>query len=73
MIGFCAGPDLQFSQGLLYILDEVLIAGELHESSKKTVARLVAAHVAKEEANSMSNIIPQATKHVAEGSQFDTH
>ncbi|GJR56658.1 F-box associated domain containing protein [Tanacetum coccineum] len=50
-----------------YILDEVLIAGELQESSKKTVARLVAAQdslveVAKEEANSISNIIAQATK-----------
>ncbi|RWR73280.1 AP-1 complex subunit sigma-2 [Cinnamomum micranthum f. kanehirae] len=27
-----------------YILDELLIAGELQESSKKTVARLIAAH-----------------------------
>ncbi|XP_071702510.1 AP-1 complex subunit sigma-1 isoform X1 [Rutidosis leptorrhynchoides] len=50
-----------------YILDEVLIAGELQESSKKTVARLVAAQdslveAAKEEANSISNIIAQATK-----------
>ncbi|KAI7757593.1 hypothetical protein M8C21_016503 [Ambrosia artemisiifolia] len=50
-----------------YILDEVLIAGELQESSKKTVARLVATQdslveAAKEEANSISNIIAQATK-----------
>ncbi|KVH88876.1 Adaptor protein complex, sigma subunit, partial [Cynara cardunculus var. scolymus] len=50
-----------------YILDEVLIAGELQESSKKTVARLVApqdslVEAAKEEANSISNIIAQATK-----------
>ncbi|GJU49782.1 AP-1 complex subunit sigma-1 [Tanacetum coccineum] len=48
-------------------MDEVLIAGELQESSKKTVARLVAAQdslveVAKEEANSISNIIAQETK-----------
>lgn len=28
-----------------YILDEILIAGELQESSKKTVARLIAAQV----------------------------
>lgn len=28
-----------------YILDEVLIAGELQESSKKTIARLIAAQV----------------------------
>lgn len=28
-----------------YILDELLIAGELQESSKKTVARLIAAQV----------------------------
>ncbi|KAI3692265.1 hypothetical protein L6452_32079 [Arctium lappa] len=50
-----------------YILDEILIAGELQESSKKTVARLVSAQdslveAAKEEANSISNIIAQATK-----------
>ncbi|KAK3009675.1 hypothetical protein RJ639_013664, partial [Escallonia herrerae] len=49
-----------------YILDEILIAGELQESSKKTVARLVAAQdslveAAKEEASSLSNIIAQAT------------
>ncbi|KAL9319495.1 hypothetical protein ACSQ67_011334 [Phaseolus vulgaris] len=50
-----------------YILDEILIAGELQESSKKTVARLIAAQdslveTAKEEASSLSNIIAQATK-----------
>ncbi|KAF3434927.1 hypothetical protein FNV43_RR22014 [Rhamnella rubrinervis] len=50
-----------------YILDEILIAGELQESSKKTVARLIAAQdslveTAKEQASSISNIIAQATK-----------
>ncbi|KAF2314598.1 hypothetical protein GH714_027858 [Hevea brasiliensis] len=50
-----------------YILDELLIAGELQESSKKTVARLIAAQdslveTAKEQASSISNIIAQATK-----------
>lgn len=50
-----------------YILDEILIAGELQESSKKTVARLIAAQdslveTAKEQASSISNIITQATK-----------
>ncbi|KAK3003703.1 hypothetical protein RJ639_018258, partial [Escallonia herrerae] len=50
-----------------YILDEILIAGELQESSNKTVARLVAVQdslveAAKEEASSLSNIIAQATK-----------
>ncbi|KAG8657683.1 AP-1 complex subunit sigma-2 isoform X2 [Manihot esculenta] len=50
-----------------YILDELLIAGELQESSKKTVARLIAAQdslveAAKEQASSISNIIAQATK-----------
>ncbi|XP_049370732.1 AP-1 complex subunit sigma-1 isoform X2 [Solanum verrucosum] len=50
-----------------YILDELVIAGELQESSKKTVARLIAAQdslveAAKEEASSLSNIIAQATK-----------
>lgn len=30
-----------------YILDEILLAGELQESSKKTVARLIAAQVLK--------------------------
>ncbi|RDX76094.1 AP-1 complex subunit sigma-2, partial [Mucuna pruriens] len=49
-----------------FILDELLIAGELQESSKKTVARLIAAQdslveTAKEEASSLSNIIAQAT------------
>ncbi|KAH7678673.1 Adaptor protein complex sigma subunit protein [Dioscorea alata] len=50
-----------------YILDEILIAGELQESSKKTIARLIAAQdslveTAKEQANSISNVIAQATK-----------
>ncbi|XP_020091570.1 AP-1 complex subunit sigma-1 isoform X2 [Ananas comosus] len=50
-----------------YILDEILLAGELQESSKKTVARLIAAQdslveTAKEQASSISNIIAQATK-----------
>ncbi|KAK2973280.1 hypothetical protein RJ640_015681 [Escallonia rubra] len=50
-----------------YILDEILIAGELQESSKKTVARLIAAQdslveTAKEQASSLSNMIAQATK-----------
>ncbi|CAN0838442.1 AP-1 complex subunit sigma-2, partial [Linum grandiflorum] len=50
-----------------YILDELLIAGELQESSKKTVAKLISAQdslveAAKEEASSISNIIAQATK-----------
>ncbi|KAJ0716116.1 putative adaptor protein complex, sigma subunit [Helianthus annuus] len=60
--------DLIFSfQKAYYMLDEILIAGELQESSKKTVARLVSAQdslveAAKEEANSISNIIAQATK-----------
>ncbi|KAG5074160.1 hypothetical protein JHK84_055391 [Glycine max] len=53
-----------------YILDEILIAGELQESSKKTVARLIAAQDslvenAKEEASSFSNIIAQATNGVS--------
>ncbi|KAK3145702.1 hypothetical protein QOZ80_3AG0211080 [Eleusine coracana subsp. coracana] len=50
-----------------FILDEVLIAGELQESNKKAVLRLVTAQdtmveAAKEEASSLSNIIAQATK-----------
>ncbi|KAF8409848.1 hypothetical protein HHK36_002366 [Tetracentron sinense] len=50
-----------------YILDELLIAGELQEPSKKTVARLIAAQdslveTAKEQASSISNMIAQATK-----------
>ncbi|CAL9114822.1 unnamed protein product [Musa textilis] len=50
-----------------YILDEILIAGELQESSKKTVARLIAAQdslveAAKEQASSVSNMIAQVTK-----------
>ncbi|XVF74032.1 hypothetical protein PTKIN_Ptkin13bG0029100 [Pterospermum kingtungense] len=50
-----------------YILDELLIAGELQESSKRTVLRLVDAQdsiveVAKEQASLVGNIIAQATK-----------
>ena len=30
-----------------YILDEVLLAGELQETSKKSVARVIAAQVSK--------------------------
>ncbi|KAF7846773.1 hypothetical protein BT93_L3769 [Corymbia citriodora subsp. variegata] len=50
-----------------YILDELLIAGELQELSKKTVARLIAAQdslveAVKEEQSSISTIIAQATK-----------
>ncbi|KAK8488317.1 hypothetical protein V6N12_063781 [Hibiscus sabdariffa] len=50
-----------------FILDELLLAGELQESSKKTVARLVAGQdslveTAKEQASAISNIIAHATK-----------
>ncbi|XP_065854992.1 AP-1 complex subunit sigma-1-like [Euphorbia lathyris] len=50
-----------------YILDEILIAGELQESSKRTVMRLMNAHdslveMAKEQATSISNMIAQVTK-----------
>ncbi|CAA6656364.1 unnamed protein product [Spirodela intermedia] len=50
-----------------FILDEILIAGELQEPSKRIVSRLIAAQdklveTAKEEASSLSNIIAQATK-----------
>jgi len=50
-----------------YILDEVLLSGELQESSKKAVARVLAAQdtlveAAKEQAGSISNMIAQATK-----------
>nr|CAB3497732.1 unnamed protein product [Digitaria exilis] len=50
-----------------FILDEVLIAGELQESNKKAVLRLVTTQdalveAAKEEASSLRNIIAQATK-----------
>ncbi|KAK8659629.1 hypothetical protein V6N13_029826 [Hibiscus sabdariffa] len=52
-----------------FILDELLLAGELQESSKKTVARLVAGQdslveTAKEQASAISNIIAHATKKV---------
>ncbi|KAK6940497.1 AP complex, mu/sigma subunit, partial [Dillenia turbinata] len=50
-----------------FILDELLLAGELQESSKRSVARIVAAQDAlvetsKEQASSISYIIAQATK-----------
>ncbi|KAJ6731255.1 AP COMPLEX SUBUNIT SIGMA [Salix viminalis] len=49
-----------------YILDEILIAGEVQESNKRSVIRLVRAHdslveTAKEQANPLSNMLPQAT------------
>ncbi|KVH89840.1 Adaptor protein complex, sigma subunit [Cynara cardunculus var. scolymus] len=49
-----------------YILDEILIAGELQESSKKAIHRLIAAHdsiveTAKVESNTVSSIIAQVT------------
>ncbi|KAL0313805.1 UNVERIFIED_CONTAM: AP-1 complex subunit sigma-2 [Sesamum angustifolium] len=50
-----------------YILEEILLAGELQESSKKSVARLIGAQDclvedAKEQASSIKNMIAQATK-----------
>ncbi|TXG51831.1 hypothetical protein EZV62_021000 [Acer yangbiense] len=50
-----------------YILDEILIAGELQESSKRVVGRLIDAQdslveIAKEQASLVSSIIAQATK-----------
>ncbi|KAK7276587.1 hypothetical protein RIF29_17730 [Crotalaria pallida] len=50
-----------------FILDEILLAGAMQETSKRTTLRLIAAQedlveVAKEEASSLSNIIAQATK-----------
>ncbi|KAM7253136.1 hypothetical protein ACFE04_025754 [Oxalis oulophora] len=50
-----------------YILDEVVIAGELQESSKKTIIRLIDAQdafveLAKEQASMIGNIIAQANK-----------
>ncbi|KAL0440568.1 UNVERIFIED_CONTAM: AP-1 complex subunit sigma-2 [Sesamum latifolium] len=50
-----------------YILEEILLAGELQESSKKAVARLIGAQDslvedAKEQASSLKNMIAQATK-----------
>ncbi|CAD6207266.1 unnamed protein product [Miscanthus lutarioriparius] len=50
-----------------FILDEILIAGELQESNKKSVLRLVTTQdalveAAKEKAGSLRNIIAQATK-----------
>uniref|UniRef100_A0A2C9WFX7 AP complex subunit sigma n=1 Tax=Manihot esculenta TaxID=3983 RepID=A0A2C9WFX7_MANES len=50
-----------------YILDEILIAGELQESSKRTVIRLMSTHdslvdMAKEQGSSISNMIAHVTK-----------
>ncbi|AET00048.1 clathrin adaptor complex small chain [Medicago truncatula] len=50
-----------------FILDEVMLAGMMQETSKRTTLRLIAAQeelveAAKEEASSLSNIIAQATK-----------
>ncbi|KAJ4844462.1 hypothetical protein Tsubulata_046166 [Turnera subulata] len=50
-----------------YILDEIMIAGEFQESSKRSVIRLMSAHdslveMAKEQATSISNVIAQVTK-----------
>ncbi|KAJ4702380.1 AP complex subunit sigma [Melia azedarach] len=50
-----------------YILDELLLAGELQESSKRVVGRLIDAQdslveIAKEQASLVSSIIAQATK-----------
>eukprot|EP00475_Leptophrys_vorax_P022418 TRINITY_DN3054_c0_g1_i1.p1 TRINITY_DN3054_c0_g1~~TRINITY_DN3054_c0_g1_i1.p1 ORF type:complete len:162 (-),score=31.25 TRINITY_DN3054_c0_g1_i1:237-722(-) len=50
-----------------YILDEILIAGELQESSKKSVARVIAAQdtlveTAKEQSGTLTSIIAQATQ-----------
>ncbi|KAJ8772506.1 hypothetical protein K2173_027683 [Erythroxylum novogranatense] len=50
-----------------YILDEILIAGEFQESSKRSVIRLMSAHdsmveMAKEQASSIGNMIAQVTK-----------
>ncbi|XP_022637423.1 uncharacterized protein LOC106763263 [Vigna radiata var. radiata] len=50
-----------------FILDEILIAGAMQETSKRTTLRLITAQedlveVAKMEASSLSNIIAQATK-----------
>ncbi|XP_021900711.1 AP-1 complex subunit sigma-1-like [Carica papaya] len=50
-----------------YLLDELLLAGELQESSRKTVLRLIDAQdslveIAKEQASLVGNIIAQTTK-----------
>ncbi|PRQ19470.1 putative adaptor protein complex, sigma subunit [Rosa chinensis] len=47
-----------------YILDELLLAGELQESSKRAIGRMIAIHdrfveAAKEEASSISNLLAQ--------------
>jgi hypothetical protein len=66
-IGYMPSIWCIFCLQAYYILDEVLIAGELQESSKKSVARVIAAQDtlidnAKEQASSLSNMIAQATK-----------
>ncbi|KAK7385870.1 hypothetical protein VNO78_31798 [Psophocarpus tetragonolobus] len=50
-----------------FILDEILLAGAMQETSKRTTLRLIGAQedlveAVKEEASSLSNIIAQATK-----------
>ncbi|EFJ12737.1 hypothetical protein SELMODRAFT_123571, partial [Selaginella moellendorffii] len=48
-----------------FILDEILIAGELQESSKMSVSRVISDTLvenAKEQASSLSNMIARATK-----------
>lgn len=41
----CARPDLIFNfHKAYYILDEVFLAGELQESSKRQISRVVAEH-----------------------------
>ncbi|KAI9082220.1 hypothetical protein K1719_035749 [Acacia pycnantha] len=50
-----------------FILDEILLAGHVQETSKRTTLRLLVAQeelveAAKEESSSISNIIAQATK-----------
>ncbi|KAI4308290.1 hypothetical protein L6164_031380 [Bauhinia variegata] len=50
-----------------FILDEILLAGELQETSKRTTLRLIAAQeelveVAKEQASTIGRLIAEATK-----------
>ncbi|WOL12165.1 AP-1 complex subunit sigma-1-like [Canna indica] len=60
--------DLIFNfHKVYYILDEILIAGELQESSKRAVSRLIDAQdslveMAKEEASLIRSMIAQVTK-----------
>ncbi|KAI5658066.1 hypothetical protein M9H77_26859 [Catharanthus roseus] len=51
-----------------YILDELIVAGELQESSTRTVLQQIVAHdvmvaVAREEASTLNNIISQVTQY----------